>query len=97
MTAMQPVPRTSTTAILSLVFGILSWCLLPLVGAIVAVVTGHVARAELRRAPPGTMDGDGMAVAGLVLGWANLALMVLGLFLVLFVFGGIAWLAWLAN
>ena len=95
--AMQPMPRTSTTAVLSLVFGILSWCVLPLVGAIVAVVTGHVARGEIRRAPPGTLEGDGMAVAGLVLGWTNLALMVLGLFLVLFVFGGIAWLAWLVN
>ena len=95
--AMQPVPRTSTTAVLSLVFGILSWCVLPLVGAIVAIVTGHVARGEIRRAPPGTLEGDGMAVAGLVLGWTNLALMVLGLFLVLFVFGGIAWLAWLVN
>lgn len=95
--AMQPMPRTSTTAVLSLVFGILSWCVLPLVGAIVAVVTGHVARGEIRRAPPGTLEGDGMAVAGLVLGWTNLALMVLGLFLLLFVFGGIAWLAWLVN
>ena len=95
--AMQPMPRTSTTAVLSLVFGILSWCVLPLVGAIVAVVTGHVARGEIRRAPPGTVEGDGMDVAGLVLGWTNLALMVLGLFLVLFVFGGIAWLAWLVN
>ena len=95
--AMQPMPRTSTTAVLSLVFGILSWCVLPLVGAIVAVVTGHVARGEIRLAPPGTLEGDGMAVAGLVLGWTNLALMVLGLFLLLFVFGGIAWLAWLVN
>jgi hypothetical protein len=38
-----------------------------------------------------------MAVAGLVLGWANLALVLLGLFLFLFVFGGIAWLAWIAQ
>ena len=92
-----PVPRTSTAAVISLVFGILSWFALPLVGGVVAVVTGHVARGEIRRAPPGTLEGDGMAVAGLVLGWTNLALMVLGLFLVLFVFGGIAWLAWLVN
>ena len=95
--AIAPVPRTSTTAVLSLVFGILSWCVLPLVGAVVAVVTGHVARGEIRRAAPGELEGDGMAVAGLVLGWANLALLALGLALVLFVFGGIAWLAWLVN
>ena len=95
--AMQPAARTSTTAVLSLVFGILSWCVLPLVGALVAVVTGHVARAELRRAAPGELEGDGMAVAGLVLGWANIALVALGLLLVLFFFGGIAWLAWLGH
>lgn len=94
---MAIAPRTSTTAVLSLVFGILSWCLLPLVGAVVAIVTGHVARGELRRAAPGELEGDGMAVAGLVLGWTNLALLLLGLVLVLFVFGGIAWLAWLVN
>ena len=94
---MAIAPRTSTTALLSLIFGILSWCMLPLVGAVVAIVTGHVARAELRRAAPGELEGDGMAVAGLVLGWANLLLLVAGLLLVLFVFGGIAWLAWLVN
>jgi hypothetical protein len=66
------------------------------VGAIVAVVTGHVARGEIRRAN-GELEGDGMALAGLVLGWANLALLVLALLLFLFVLGGIAWLAWLAN
>ena len=92
----QPATRTSATAIISLVFGMLSWFALPFVGAVIAVVTGHVARAEIRRAR-GTMDGDGMAVAGLVLGWANLAAIVLGLLLFLFVFGGVAWLAWLAH
>jgi hypothetical protein len=88
--------RSSTPAILSLVFGILSWVALPLVGAIVAIVTGHVARGEIRRAN-GELEGDGLAVAGLVLGWANIALVVLALLVFLFVFGGIAWLAWLAN
>ncbi|GAB3726905.1 DUF4190 domain-containing protein [Luteimonas pelagia] len=92
----DPIRRTSATAILSLVFGILSWVALPLVGAIVAVVTGHVARGEIRRSA-GAVEGDGLAVAGLVLGWANLALVLLGLVLFLFVFGGVAWLAWLAQ
>ena len=92
----DPIKRTSTTAVLSLVFGILAWFALPFVGAIIAVVTGHIARGEIRRAP-GEIEGDGMAVAGLVLGWANLAAIVLAFLLFLFVFGGVAWLAWLAN
>ena len=87
-----PVRRTSATAVLSLVFGILGWFALPVVGAIVAVVTGHVARGEIRRAPD-AIEGDGMAVAGLVLGWTNLALIVVGLLLFVLFFGSIAALA----
>jgi hypothetical protein len=49
----RPSPTTNTLAIVSLVFGALAWTLLPLVGAIVAIVTGHMARGELRRQPAG--------------------------------------------
>jgi len=90
-------PRTSSSAIASLVFGILSWVLLPFIGAILAVILGHSARAEIRRAPPGTIEGDGMAVAGLILGWAHLAIFVA---IVLFVFlflGGLAFFAHLVH
>jgi hypothetical protein len=68
---------TSSLAIVSLVFGILSWCVLPFIGAIVAVVCGHLARSEIRRSADGSMEGDGMAVAGLVLGYLHLLLCVL--------------------
>jgi hypothetical protein len=84
-----PEPRaTSTTAVVSLIFGILSWVLLPVIGAIVAVVCGHLARAEIRKSG-GALDGDGLAVAGLVLGWTHLALMVLAVLVAILVFGGI--------
>ncbi len=63
---------TNSLAVVSLVFGILSWCGLLFIGGIVAVVCGHLARGEIRRAAPGTVEGDGMAVAGLVLGYAHL-------------------------
>ena len=69
-------PATSSLAIVSLVFGILSWCLLPFIGAIVAVVCGHLARSEIRRSADGPTEGDGMAVAGLVLGYLHLLLWV---------------------
>jgi Domain of unknown function (DUF4190) len=74
----QPSYRstTSSLAIVSLVFGILSWCVLPFIGAIVAVVCGHLARSEIRRSADGPMEGDGMAVAGLVLGYLHLLLWV---------------------
>jgi uncharacterized membrane protein SpoIIM required for sporulation len=82
----QPVAQrtTNTLAVLSLVFGIAAWLLLPLVGAIVAIVCGHAARKEIRRAAPGSMDGDGMALAGLILGYVHIGL---GLVSALLVFG----------
>lgn len=86
-----PVRSTSTTAIVSLVFGIACWFVLPFIGAVVAVLCGHAARGEIRRAPPGSLDGDGMAVAGLVLGYVHLAFFVVTAMLLLMFFGGLSW------
>ena len=94
---MNAVARnTSTSAVVSLVFGILSWLLLPFVGAVVAVVAGHMARAEIRRAQ-GAVDGDGLAIGGLVLGWPHLALILLGVLVVFLFLGGLAFLVGLAG
>ena len=79
---------TSTLAMVSLGFGIATWVVLPFIGAIVAVVCGHLARSEIRRAPAGTLDGDGFAVAGLVLGYLHLVLGAMALTLVLGVLAG---------
>ncbi|RDI99699.1 DUF4190 domain-containing protein [Dyella solisilvae] len=75
----QPTTYRSTNAlaVVSLSFGIACWLVLPFIGAIVAVICGHLARAEIRRAQPGTMEGDGLAVAGLVLGYVHLAIALL--------------------
>lgn len=88
-----PAPRTSGTAVASLVFGILSWFALPVIGAILAIVLGHVARGEIRRAPPGTVDGDGMAITGLILGWTHVVIVVLGLAAIFLFLGGLAFFA----
>ncbi len=37
-------PRTNTSAVASLVFGIVSWFVSPLVGGVLAIIFGHVAR-----------------------------------------------------
>jgi hypothetical protein len=66
-----PEPPTSTLAIVSLVSGILTWFLLPFIGAIVAIITGHMAKAEIRNAV-GELSGDGFATAGLVLGYLQI-------------------------
>ncbi|MBD8899679.1 DUF4190 domain-containing protein [Rhodanobacter sp. DHG33] len=82
----QPPQRstTSSMAVVSLVFGILTWFMLPFVGALIAVICGHLARAEIRRAPiDQRMEGDGMALTGLVLGYVQLALSALMLVFVI--------------
>ena len=90
-----PAKQTSSLAIVSLVFGILGVFLPIGIASIVAIVTGHMARAEIRRSPD-TIEGDGFAVAGLVLGWGMIALGALMILLAILFFGGIAvLLGWL--
>ncbi len=66
-------PPTSSLSLTSLIMGIVGWVLLPVVGAIIAVITGHMAKKEIRESR-GLLGGDGMATAGLILGYANIAL-----------------------
>lgn len=72
--------RTDELAIVSLVCGIGSFAVLPLVAAIAAVVTGLVSLGRIKGDPKG-LDGGGLAVAGIALGIANIA--VIALFVVL--------------
>ncbi|MBQ4853993.1 DUF4190 domain-containing protein [Rhodanobacter sp. B2A1Ga4] len=92
----RPGTTTNSLAVVSLVFGILAWCVLPFIGAIVAIICGHLARGEIRRSPPDNrLEGDGMAVAGLVLGYAQLVLCVLGVFVLIAVLVfGFAFAGW---
>jgi len=83
---------TSTMAITSLVAGLISWVLLPWIGAIVAIITGHMARSEVRKSN-GAIEGDGLALAGLILGYIQIGLTVLGIIALFLFFGGIAAIA----
>lgn len=67
---------SNSNAIVSFVFGILSWIVLPVFGAIVAIVTGHIAR----RDPEGR--DQGFALAGLIMGYLSLAFTVIMVILV---------------
>lgn len=77
-TPYTPSNQTSSLAIASLISGLLSWFLFPIIGAIVAVITGHSAKNEIR-ASGGRLSGDGMATAGLILGYIQLGLTVISL------------------
>ncbi len=77
------VPETSGKAIASLVLGILGLvtCAIP---GIFAIPLGHAALGDIRDRR-GAVVGDGLAKAGIILGWINVALLVLGLVWVIFV------------
>lgn len=65
--------QTSSLAVVSLVFGILGFTFLPFIGSIVALFTGYAARKEIRQSA-GRLTGDGMALAGLIMGWIVIGL-----------------------
>lgn len=72
----QPKP-TNGKAIASLVLSIVSLVLCPIV-AIAGLIFGYKARAEIRERDE---DGDGLALAGIIVGWLGIAYSV---FVVLF-------------
>jgi hypothetical protein len=73
----QAAAPTNTMALVSLVAGIAGLTILPFFGSIVAVITGPMARKEIA-ASAGAQSGDGMARAGMILGWIGLGLSLIG-------------------
>ena len=67
------MPHNSTMAIVSLVSGISGWTILPFLGSIVAIITGHIAKSEIKKGG-GMITGNGMATAGLIMGYLSIAL-----------------------
>jgi hypothetical protein len=68
-----PAKPSSNLALASLILGILGWTVIPGIGSIAAIVTGHLAKSEIKNSM-GALGGDDMATAGLVLGYASIAL-----------------------
>lgn len=84
--------RTSGMAVTSMILGILGILSLFGVGwftagipsgilSLIAVILGHTAMGKVKHSA-GTIDGKGLAVAGVVMGW-----IVLGLSILFFLFG----------
>lgn len=66
-------PTLSSLAVVSLVAGIAG---LFFFGSLIAVICGHIARSQIRRSQ-GQLTGDGLAIAGLVMGYFALGLTIL--------------------
>ncbi len=66
-------PPIHSMAIISLVASIAGLTVFPTMGSIIGVITGHLARRDMR-ATPGRYSGEGV-----VLGWIGVGLGVLGI------------------
>lgn len=77
-TQSRSVAPTNTMATISLISGIVGLTVIPFGGSIVAIVTGYIARREIREGA-GTEGGEGLATAGLILGWVGVGLGVIGI------------------
>ena len=73
-TPAPPVTRTNGLAIASLVLGII-W--IYWIGSILALVFGYVAKNQIDRSG-GRQEGRGLAIAGIVLGWVGVGILVIG-------------------
>ncbi len=69
---------SSTLALVSLIAGILGFTFFPIIASIVAIWTGYEARKETRSVPP-KASGDGMATAGIIMGWIQIGLAVVSI------------------
>lgn len=64
--------RTEGSAVASLVLGIAGFAVCPIVLHIAAIILGNQARRRIDGDP--MLEGDGLARAGVILGWVGLAL-----------------------
>ncbi len=83
----QGLPQvTNQKAILSLVLGVSALLVpIPYVLGIIAIVLGNQARPEIRN--DASQTGDGLALAGLILGWIDIALSTFMVLVWLMIFG----------
>jgi hypothetical protein len=85
---------SSTLATVSLISALLGFSFLPLLGGIVALFTGYQARKETRSVPP-KAAGDGMATAGIIMGWIQAV--ILGVLLCCLALDILSYFLWAAS
>jgi hypothetical protein len=79
---------TSSLAVISLIAGIASYFIVPVLGAIAAVITGGMAKKEILNSG-GAIGGLGMAKWGVILGWINIGLGLIGICISILAIAGV--------
>ncbi len=69
--------HNSSMAIISLIAGICGLTIFPFVGSIIAVVIGSLAKKEILNSQ-GSLSGENLAKAGVILGWIGIGLGIIG-------------------
>jgi hypothetical protein len=75
-------PQTNQKALWSMILGILGIVCCGIFAGIPALILGNSAKKEIA-ASGGAQTGDGMAKAGVILGWISIAFSILGIIFVI--------------
>jgi hypothetical protein len=75
------IKKDSGLAIASLITGIVGWMIIPIFGSLAAIITGHLAKKEIKESN-GMLSGGGMATAGLILGYIQWGFILLGIIVI---------------
>ncbi len=74
-----PAPQTNGLAVASLVLSLLGLVgVLPLLGTVLGLIFGYSARNQIAQSR-GTQGGEGLAKAGIIIGWVTLGIWALGI------------------
>lgn len=74
-----PAPQTNGLAIASLVLSLLGLVgVLPFLGTVLGLIFGYSARNQIVQSQ-GTQGGEGLAKAGIIIGWVTLGIWALGI------------------
>jgi len=67
--------KTNTLAVVSLISSLVGIFILPFIGSVVGIITGHMSLSQIKRTAEG---GRGFGLAGTIVGWVGLALAIIG-------------------
>lgn len=93
---MRPVTPTSGLAIASLILGILSLISCSILTGLPAVICGHMALKEVQQSYS-ALNGRGLAVAGLIMGWFSVASIVVIIWVLWMMFIGVGAVSIFSN
>jgi hypothetical protein len=76
-------PKYNVMAIVSFVSSLVGLFIIPVIGQIVGIITGHISLSQLKTSGE---NGRGLALAGTIIGWVSLGLAIVGIILFFAIF-----------